>query len=191
MLKMPQESAPNNGTEVTLDLSALTFPTVDDADSSSHTSPEEPTPMMFLDLANSLSHVELMDSLAPKDWHTQLVRAHEVGSADHIHDALRTVVKVLGPLRLAAEEQSLLDVTKLLADGSRYSMYIPYRVFHHHLSVILRAYVYSESWRLSYGESGVLDYYLKLVAKEEIYRVWYSDGLRIIANTCADTGKSY
>ena len=45
-----------------------------------------------------------------------------------------------------------------------------------------------EPWRLPYGEASILDFYLDLLAAEEIEHEWTSDALRLVGNSCADLG---
>lgn len=47
---------------------------------------------------------------------------------------------------------------------------------------------YSEPWRLPFGDEKILDFYLDLLAADEIERNWTSDALRLVGNSCADLG---
>ena len=48
----------------------------------------------------------------------------------------------------------------------------------------------SAEWRSPFGESGMLDFFLELLARENVDFQLKSQILRIIANACADTGAS-
>lgn len=46
------------------------------------------------------------------------------------------------------------------------------------------------SWRLPYGQSGILDFFLRLIASSEITdNELLLHSLRLSGNSCADTGK--
>ena len=44
------------------------------------------------------------------------------------------------------------------------------------------------SWRLAFGQSGVLGFFLNLIAGEEADEDLISHALRLIGNSCADIG---
>ncbi len=45
-------------------------------------------------------------------------------------------------------------------------------------------------WRLPLGESGVLDFFIGLLAREDLRQPLKVQALRIIGNSCADTGRA-
>lgn len=46
------------------------------------------------------------------------------------------------------------------------------------------------SWRLPYGDSGIVDLFLKIVTTPNLRPALKKHTLRIIGNSCADTGSS-
>lgn len=44
-------------------------------------------------------------------------------------------------------------------------------------------------WRLLYGTTGILDFYLRVVATHGVNNEILLHALRLIGNSCADTGK--
>jgi hypothetical protein len=47
-------------------------------------------------------------------------------------------------------------------------------------------------WRLPYGQSGVMTFFLQLIAsKEDVSTTLVLHALRLVGNSCADTGQSY
>ena len=46
----------------------------------------------------------------------------------------------------------------------------------------------SEEWRSPFGESSILEFFLELIASEDVNLQLRSQALRFIGNTCADTG---
>ena len=45
-----------------------------------------------------------------------------------------------------------------------------------------------EEWRGPFGESSILEFFLRLIASENVNLKLRSQALRFIGNTCADTG---
>lgn len=45
-------------------------------------------------------------------------------------------------------------------------------------------------WRLPFGQAGILDFFLELIATEEMDLAMEAQILRLIGNACADTGSS-
>lgn len=43
-------------------------------------------------------------------------------------------------------------------------------------------------WRGPFGEASLLDFFLKIIATENVHLKMRSQALRFIGNTCADTG---
>lgn len=46
----------------------------------------------------------------------------------------------------------------------------------------------SETWRLPFGQSGILDFFLHLLTVEKEDADLVAPSLRLIGNACADTG---
>lgn len=46
----------------------------------------------------------------------------------------------------------------------------------------------SESYRLPFGDNGVLDFYLDLLAEDVNEHAWTLNALRLVGNSCADLG---
>lgn len=46
----------------------------------------------------------------------------------------------------------------------------------------------SEEWRGPFGESSILEFFLDFIASENVNLNLRSQALRLIGNTCADTG---
>ena len=46
-------------------------------------------------------------------------------------------------------------------------------------------------YRLPFGDEGVLDFYLDLLAEGENEHGWTSDALRLVGNSCADLGSYF
>lgn len=44
------------------------------------------------------------------------------------------------------------------------------------------------SWRSPYGQTGILEFFLRVVATEDIDHDIMLHSLRLVGNTCADTG---
>lgn len=45
-----------------------------------------------------------------------------------------------------------------------------------------------EEWRSPFGESSILEFFLDFIASEDVNLRLRSQALRLIGNTCADTG---
>ncbi|KAF6221887.1 hypothetical protein HO133_001855 [Letharia lupina] len=144
---------------------------------------ESTKPQMFRFLSN------IFEVIVPRDhtgsgfdeWPAFLERADgglEIGKA------LRTVVSILQYLR-EKSPAIIAPATKVLADGSRYgklAMVVSEVLQEGELLADTRP----EPWRLPFGDEKMLDFYLDLLAADEIEHDWTSDALRLIGNTCAD-----
>lgn len=95
----------------------------------------------------------------------------EVGEVDQADQQRRTeklkgITMSLDRLWWAGQEE-LAKATELLADGSR-----------------------DARWRIPYGSSGLLDAFLIIIASPDIITTLRVHALRLIGNSCADTGMS-
>ncbi|CAD6566316.1 MAG: hypothetical protein ASARMPREDX12_008176 [Alectoria sarmentosa] len=116
---------------------------------------------MFRLLSDTFENVVPRDrtGLGFDEWPAMLNRAD---AGLEIGKALRAVVSILQYLQ-EKSLATLVPATKVLADGSRY-----------------------EPWRLPFGDEQILDFYLDLLAADEIEHDWTSDTLRLICNSCAE-----
>ena len=91
----------------------------------------------------------------------------EVDSADQQRrtEKLKSITLSLDRLWWAGQEQ-LAKAAEMLADGSR-----------------------DARWRIPYGTSGLLDAFLIIVSSPDIITPLRVHALRLIGNSCADTGK--
>ncbi|XWW98423.1 hypothetical protein V2A60_006423 [Cordyceps javanica] len=81
-------------------------------------------------------------------------------------ELLADVLKTCNELR-ASDPAQLAEVAEKLGDGSR-----------------------DEAWRLPYGDSGILAFFLQELAKDNITNKLKTHSLRIVGNACADTNKN-
>jgi hypothetical protein len=51
--------------------------------------------------------------------------------------------------------------------------------------------VFIAQWRIPIGESGILDSFLAILATEGVDQSLMIHALRLVGNSCADTGKSF
>lgn len=146
---------------------------------------ESTKPQMFRFLSNIFKVIVPRDHTGSgfDEWPASLERADgglEIGKA------LRAVVSILQYLR-EKSPAIIAPATKVLADGSRYgklAMVVSEVLQEEELLADMR----SEPWRLPFGDEKMLDFYLDLLAADEIEHDWTSDALRLIGNTCADLG---
>ena len=83
----------------------------------------QPHPTMFKDLTEFFTLVEeegIVD-LDPPDWYPRILGAHTACTRENLAIALKTIIRLLECFRAASEKEYFEAVTKLLADGSRYS----------------------------------------------------------------------
>lgn len=122
---------------------------------------ESATPPMFPLLSSIFENVVPRETigLGFDEWPTLLARAD---AGLETAKALRAVVSILQYLH-EKSPATLVPATKVLADGSRY-----------------------EPWRLPFGDEQILDFYLDLLAADEIDYDWTSNTLRLIGNSCAE-----
>lgn len=52
----------------------------------------------------------------------------------------------------------------------------------------LRANKRAAEWRVPFGTSGILDFFLEVIATQDVDNEMTSQTLRLIGNSCADTG---
>ncbi|KAI4125694.1 MAG: hypothetical protein LQ338_004122 [Usnochroma carphineum] len=121
---------------------------------------------MFASLERIFQHtfeIHRID-LGAHDWHARLQRADE-NSRRGIRDieVLKWIRTVLDQLRLL-DPEDLAESANVLANGSR-----------------------DASWRLPFGQSGLLDFFLHVTTLEETEVDLLAPALRFIGNTCADS----
>ncbi|KAL8947076.1 MAG: hypothetical protein Q9222_006602 [Ikaeria aurantiellina] len=121
---------------------------------------------MFASLAVVFQHAieKHAIDLGGGDWHRRLLQADQAarqGARDV--DLLRWIRSVLDQL-LLANSDDVAQAATVLANGSR-----------------------DESWRLPFGQSGLLEFFLLLVTNEDTEEDALAPALRFIGNACADT----
>ncbi|KAL8715111.1 MAG: hypothetical protein Q9220_001068 [cf. Caloplaca sp. 1 TL-2023] len=121
---------------------------------------------MFASLTVVLQHaIEEHDiELGVGDWQRRLLQADDTarqGARDI--DLLRWIRTILDQL-LLANSDDVAQAATVLANGSR-----------------------DESWRLPFGQSGLLEFFLLLVTNEDTEEDVLAPTLRFIGNACADT----
>ncbi|MCJ1467634.1 hypothetical protein MMC07_006259 [Pseudocyphellaria aurata] len=79
-------------------------------------------------------------------------------------EALKLVRKILDHLWLNGPEEDLLNAAKVLADACR-----------------------EAQWRAPFSQSGILDFFLEVIATDDVDTDLSSQTLRLIGNACADT----
>ena len=87
------------------------------------------------------------------------------GNGDRNLEVLSTIRTVLDQLLLLQDSSYLIEAASILANASR-----------------------DESWRLPFGQSGLLELFLRLQASTAVEEDVLIPSLKFIGNTCADTG---
>lgn len=147
---------------------------------------ESARPQMFRFLSNIFEKVVPPDHTGSgfDEWPATLGRAD---AGLEIGKALRAVVSILQYLQ-EESPATLVPATKVLADGSRYGkLLITVPIWCKEEEKLLTD-TRSEPWRLAFGDEQILDFYLDLLAADEIDHDWTPDVLRLIGNSCAELG---
>ena len=148
--------------------------------------PGSARPQMFRLLFNVFKDTVPQDYICSgfDEWPAILERADDGLETEK---GLRVVVAILQYLR-EKSPATVIHTTKILADGSRYgklAIFFSKRVHKWEGPLTDRCL---EPWRKSFGDENILDFYLDLLALDEINNAWASDALRLIGNSCADLG---
>lgn len=136
---------------------------------------------MFLSLGSIIQHAaeELELDIDVQDIQDALRRADQIarnGSRDI--DALSKIQVVLSEL-LVLDSNHLVEAATVLANASRDG-----KLF---LTVYSSQLIVAESWRLPFGQSGLLALFLRVQATIGVEDRLLIPSLKFIGNTCADT----
>lgn len=142
-------------------------------------------PSTFGDLASlfEVAAASMQTNFEIEEWFESLQQAHnglDPGPALHV------IVSILEYID-KHESSDLGPMTKILADGSQFGK---------HISAYLVAIIalltptlwIIEPWRLQFGDSGILGFYLERLRRAHGEHIWDTDALRLIGNTCVDLG---
>jgi hypothetical protein len=97
---------------------------------------------------------------------------------------LKGILAILDQL-WQCKSKHMAQAAELLANKSRDRKTV---VLYHGVSNQMLMRLFQASWRMPYGQAGILEFFLRIVASQDVADDVLLHSLRLIGNSCADAG---